>query len=173
MMGVSSPYRRPSVLARSGSACTAGSARSFSIVACSAARSASRSNTAYLLRLCACRRPDRRAFPPPARREGNGSRGLAAARSLLAKPALEPRDSPAGVENLLLAGVEGVTARADVGVDDAVLGRAPRRERVTAAADHRGVYVLRVNSGLHVVTPGSRGRRVASRRAGVNRYRIQ
>src|SRR5258708_32084329 len=97
----------------------------------------------------------------------------ARARGLLAEPALEPGHAAAGVEDLLLAGVERVAARADVGVDDAVLSRAARGEGLPAGAGDLGHDVVRVDTRLHCVllpraVAGSPGRGC---RRGVNRYR--
>src|SRR5580692_2281900 len=125
-----------------------GSERSSSSCACSAARSASRSNTAYLP-LMLLMKAGQAERSLPGHQEGNGVARLLAVSSLLAESALKPGDATAGVENLLLARVERVAARADVGVNDAVLGGAARLECVATATDHRGVYVLRVNTGLH------------------------
>src|SRR5260370_35744376 len=124
-MGVSSPYRRLSVLARSWSAWIDGSERSFSSCTCSAVRSASRSNIAYLPIFGLTVVGQAKPFPSRPLPEGNGVLAwLLAVRRFLAKPALEPGDAAAGVQDLLLARVERVAARADVGVDDAVLGGA-------------------------------------------------
>src|SRR6266478_8448553 len=81
-----------------------------------------------------------------------------------------PRDAAAGVEDLLLAGVERVAVRADLDVDRAAGSGAPRGERVPAAARHGGDVVLGVNVSLHVTTPASSGRRVAPQDG--NRYRM-
>jgi hypothetical protein len=67
----------------------------------------------------------------------------------LAVPLLEPGDAAAGVEDLLLAGVERVALRAHVGVDHAVRRGAAGLERVPAGAGHRRLDVVRVDSGLH------------------------
>src|SRR5690348_12369702 len=67
----------------------------------------------------------------------------------LAVPLLEPGDAAAGVEDLLLAGVEGVALRAHVGVDDAVGRGAAGLERVPAGAGHRRLDVVRVDTRLH------------------------
>src|SRR5260370_16013539 len=93
---------------------------------------------------------------------------------LLAEPALEPGDPAAGVQNLLLAGVERVAIRADVGVNLAVPCRAPGGEAVPARTGHLRHHVLRVDVGLHVVllVPRSPGR-PRSRAVGVNRYRTR
>src|ERR1700684_1232051 len=115
--------------------------------------------------------PGRPAMPS---RHGDPCTLLGArARGLLAEPALEPGHAAAGVEDLLLAGVERVAARADVGVDDAVLRRAARSEGLPAGAGHLSHHVLRVDTRLHFVllpraVAGSPGRGC---RRGVNRYR--
>src|ERR1022692_3530399 len=69
---------------------------------------------------------------------------------LLAETPLEPGDAAAGVHDLLLARVERVAARADVSVDHAILGGAPRDEGAPARAGHRGHHVIGVNIRLHV-----------------------
>src|SRR4029079_7256535 len=75
---------------------------------------------------------------------------------LLAAPVatLEPVDAAAGVNQLLLAGVEGVALGAQLDVQVA-LGR-PGREGVAAGAAHLGHDVVRVDVGLHRVSQ-SRG----------------
>ena len=60
---------------------------------------------------------------------------------LLGVAGLEAGDAAAGVEDLLLAGVERVALRAHVGVDDAARRGAARRERVAAGAGHLGLDV--------------------------------
>src|SRR3954469_13416413 len=67
---------------------------------------------------------------------------------------LEPGDATAGVENLLLAGVERVALRAHVRVDGAAGGRAPRGERVATGAGHLGLGVRGVDVLLHDVLSG-------------------
>src|SRR5215469_2182684 len=91
-----------------------------------------------------------------------GPRDLLAVLLLLAEAPLEPGDPAAGVEDLLLAGVERVAVGADVRVDDAVRGGAPGGKRVPAGTGHRGDHVVRVDVRLHVKTPGSGGRRAAA-----------
>src|SRR5690349_13769503 len=89
---------------------------------------------------------------------------------VLAEPLLEPRDTTAGVEDLLLARVERVTVRAHVGVDHAVGRGRPRHERVAAPAGHGGDLIGRVNVRLHLLAPWlmqSPGRGIP-----VNRYRV-
>src|SRR5215471_7362930 len=174
MMGVSSPYRRPSARDRPGSECTAASARSRSTRAYSSASSASRSNTVsspppgvVLPSTAEITAPDR---PEPSR-HGDLLELLAAGR-LLAEPALEAGHPAAGVEDLLLAGVEGVATRADIGVDDAAACRRPRGEGIPAAAGHLGLHVVRVNVRLHFTTPASSVAGSPRRMPpGVNRYR--
>ena len=81
-----------------------------------------------------------RRRPPRPGRGGRGRRRrsyLSAGRrrpGALAEPLLEPGDAAAGVEDLLLAGVERVALRADLGVDDAVGRGAAGGERVAAAS---------------------------------------
>src|SRR6266567_4519013 len=82
-------------------------------------------------------------------------------RGPLAEPALEPRDPAARVQDLLLAGVERVAARADIGADLAVPRGAPGRKCGPAGTGHLGHHVLRVDVGLHIIS-WFPGRRVAS-----------
>src|ERR1017187_8831968 len=100
---------------------------------------------------------------------------LLVARRLLAEAPLEPGDPATGVQDLLLAGVEGVAARADVRVDLAVLRCASSGEGAPAGAGHRRHHVVGVNTGLLLCLLGSGGRRVAAprgdRETDVNRYR--
>src|SRR5919109_1925074 len=71
---------------------------------------------------------------------------LAGAAGLL-EPALEALDAAARVDELLLAGVEGVAGRADL---DVKLGlRGPRLKLVAARAANDGEVVVGMNSGLH------------------------
>ncbi len=96
------------------------------------------------------------------------STGLALAVALL-----EAGHAAAAVEDLLLAGVERVALRADLDVDLSALLRAARGERVAAAAVHRGLDVVRVNTRFHGFL-FNRGPRVAPPRSGgigVNRNR--
>ena len=69
----------------------------------------------------------------------------------LAVALLEAGDSAAAVEDLLLAGVEGVALGADLNHDVAALLGASGLERITAAADHGGLDVGGMNAGLHGV----------------------
>src|SRR5206468_3053455 len=69
---------------------------------------------------------------------------LLAADFLLAKPALEAGYPAAGVKDLLLARVERMAVRADIGVDDAVARCGPRCEGVPARAGHLRHHVVRV-----------------------------
>src|SRR4051812_35078615 len=68
---------------------------------------------------------------------------------LLGVPLLEAGHPATGVEDLLLAGVEGVALRAHVGVDHAALRGRARLERGATGAGHRGVDVRRVDVALH------------------------
>src|SRR4051794_22908531 len=70
----------------------------------------------------------------------------------LAEALLEPGDATTGVEDLLLAGVEGVARRADLDGQLTGRGRAAGGEGVAAAAGHRGDVVGRVDVGLHVAS---------------------
>src|SRR5688500_4317651 len=73
----------------------------------------------------------------------------------LAEPLLEAGDAATGVQDLLLAGVEGVARRADLDGQLTGRGRAARREGVAAAAGHRGDVVGRVDVGLHIASSES------------------
>src|ERR671931_1121807 len=87
--------------------------------------------------------PSRTACPPTVVK-----RELAPARAAGAlEPALEPLDTSAGIDELLLARVERVAVRADLDVE---LGpRRPGLERVPAGTRHGCDYVLRVDLRLH------------------------
>src|SRR4051812_42134319 len=89
--------------------------------------------------------PSRTAWPPMAWAmvlRGRARRALG-----LLEPLLEALEPSARVDELLLAGVERMTGRADL---DVQLGlRGTRRERVPAAAVHGGEDVVGVNLGLH------------------------
>src|SRR6202041_1078579 len=135
-----------------------GSASACSSSACSLTRSASRSNTERTFR------KDSRHSGAGARETDPGSAGLLLGGLLargLAEALLEPRDATAGVQDLLLARVERVAVRADVGVDRAAGSGAPGGERVPAATGHGGDVVLGVDVSLHRQTPAFGGRRVA------------
>src|SRR5215475_4450980 len=86
--------------------------------------------------------------------------------TLLAEPALEPGDTAARVEDLLLAGVERVAVGADIGVDLSVLRRAASRKGVTAGAGHLGHHIIGVNVPLHQISwfPRSPGRHAGKTR---------
>src|SRR5262249_33667841 len=77
----------------------------------------------------------------------SGLGGLAGA--LVAEPLLEPGHATTGVEDLLLAGVEGVAGGAHVGVDHAVRGPAAGGERAAAGAGDLRLDVGGVDVGLH------------------------
>src|SRR5665809_127061 len=70
---------------------------------------------------------------------------------LLAVARLEAGDAATGVEDLLLAGVERVALRADVGRDLAAVHGAPGLERWATGAGDRGLDVLGVKVLLHRV----------------------
>src|SRR5690606_18588089 len=72
----------------------------------------------------------------------------------LAVPRLEPRHTAAGVQDLLLAGVERVARRADLDADLAAGHCRAGGEVIPTAAGHLGGDVVRVNSGLHGVPLG-------------------
>src|ERR1700753_2372514 len=79
----------------------------------------------------------------------------------LAEAGLEPGHAAASVEDLLLARVERVASRANVGADHAVRRGGPRHECVAAPAGHGGDLVVRVNLRLHLCwLLASCGRRV-------------
>src|SRR5579884_18253 len=82
----------------------------------------------------------------------------------LGHPALEALDAAAGVDQLLLAGVEGVAGGADLDVDLGLGGAS--RELVAARAGDVGLDVLGMDFGLHRNTKSSRGRSVPRRPAG-------
>jgi len=67
----------------------------------------------------------------------------------LAVTSFEFRDPTAGIENLLLTGVERVTLRTDISVNTAVLRGAAGDEGTATGARHRGLGVCRVNIGFH------------------------
>src|SRR6478609_4060573 len=67
----------------------------------------------------------------------------------LAVALLEAGHAAAAVENLLLAGVEGVALGADLDVDLAALLRAASGEGGAAAAVHRRLDVVRVHTRFH------------------------
>ena len=75
---------------------------------------------------------------------------------LLGVAGLEAGHAATGVEDLLLAGVEGVAVGADLGVDGAARRGAASRERVAAGAGHLGGHVLGVDVLLHGFLSGSR-----------------
>src|SRR5699024_12266077 len=79
------------------------------------------------------RRPDRLPLVPRS--------GLV----LLAVAGLEAGDAAAGVQDLLLAGVERVARGADLGADDAIRLGAAGGERVSAGAGHLGFDVCGVD----------------------------
>src|SRR4051794_3472588 len=148
-----------------------GSPRRCSISACSATRPSTASNT--------CQSPPTPLRPPTHEAPVSAERGPARRVELLVcrlrgrllsrllgggVALLEPCHATTGVEDLLLAGVEGVALRADVGVDRPTLDRAPRGEGVAAGAGHLGVVVLGVGVLLHGVL--SRGSVAGSSRAG-------
>src|SRR5215212_4434968 len=94
---------------------------------------------------------------------------LTAAHGALAVARLEARDAAAGVEDLLLAGVERVAGRANLDVDLAAAGGAAGGELVPATARDRGLVVVGVDTAAHWDVPLERcGRRVLEE---VNRNR--
>ena len=152
----------------SASACTPGSARARSSSACSDASSPSRSNTVVPPLIQVDQRtagPSSRAcgggLNPAGESSGPGVPGTpggvtrAYLLSLLLSLALVPtgflpkrrskRATRPPVSRSLLARVERVAGRADVGVDLAVRGRAPGGEGVPTATGHRSGTVGRVN----------------------------
>src|SRR4029450_3742870 len=95
---------------------------------------------------CSCCWPGRR--PRRSRRSGGRLGGLAVA---VAAP--EALDTAAGVNQLLLAGVEGVALGADV--DPQLRHGGAGRELLTARAAHGGPLVLGVDALLHGVSQSS------------------
>lgn len=81
----------------------------------------------------------------------------------LAVASLEASHTTTGVQNLLLAGVEGVAVGADLGADLAALLGAAGLERVATGAAHRGGHVVGVDVLLHDVPLGVNSRRVVPR----------
>src|SRR4051794_9931041 len=73
-------------------------------------------------------------------------------RGPLAEALLEASHAPTGVEDLLLAGVEGVASRADLDGQLTGRGRAAGLEGVAAATGHGGDVVGRVDVGLHIAS---------------------
>src|SRR3954469_2703782 len=80
-----------------------------------------------------------------------GLAGRGTGRRALAEPLLAAGDAAAGVEDLLLAGVEGVARRADLDGQLTGRGRAAGGEGVPATTGHRGLVVRGVDVGLHAV----------------------
>src|SRR5690349_15636947 len=76
---------------------------------------------------------------------------LLAADGALAVARLEAGDTTAGVQDLLLAGVERVAGRADLDVDLAAAGGAAGGELVPAATRDRGLVVVGVDTAAHWV----------------------
>src|SRR5919108_5384984 len=76
-------------------------------------------------------------------------------------PAAEALDAPAGIDQLLPAGVEGMAVRADLHMQLRLRGAGP--ELVAARAAHVGRDVLGVDVGLHSIFESS-DRRTASGR---------
>src|SRR6476469_4461578 len=75
--------------------------------------------------------------------------GLFGSSLALAVALLEAGHAAAAVEDLLLAGVEGMALRADLDVDLSALLGAARGEGGAAAAVHRRLDVVRVNTRFH------------------------
>ena len=91
---------------------------------------------------------------------------------LLAVALLETSDSTAGVENLLLTGVEGVAVGAHVHEHVIALAGSAGHEGVAARARHLNRVIIRMNTLLHLRllwNSGDPGRRTPM--AGVNRNR--
>src|SRR3954447_18550677 len=91
---------------------------------------------------------DERRSPPG--KAGTGARGQLLL-GCLGVAGLEAGDAAAGVEDLLLAGVERVALRADVGVDRAGGRGAAGGERRAVGAGDLGLDVRRVDVLLHGV----------------------
>ena len=77
-------------------------------------------------------------------RRGRGSETLAAA-----VLAAEFVDSPGGIHDFLLSGIERVAGRAGVHIEGARLQSRPGSERITATAGHGDVLVSGMNVGFH------------------------
>src|SRR3954452_10780411 len=97
--------------------------------------------------------PDTTTAPVP-REVGRAPSGvlLAGGRAALAEPLLEAGHAATGVEDALLAGVEGVAGRAGLDGQLTTRGGAAGGEGVTAAAGHGGDVVGRVDVGLHIAS---------------------
>ena len=81
------------------------------------------------------------------RRRGRARRRLRSRPGALRGPALEPLDAAPGIDQLLLAGVEGMALGADLDVE--IRLRRARVELVSARAAHVGEDVLGMNSLFH------------------------
>src|SRR3712207_457533 len=99
--------------------------------------------------------------PAPPRRAARAPSDelLAGAGVAPAVPLLEAGDAATGVQDPLLARVEGVAGGAGLDGQRAAGRRAAGGERVAATARHLGDVVVRVDVGLHAGTPSlwSRG----------------
>src|SRR3712207_4662848 len=166
--GASCAYRRPSRRARDASAWTAGSASSVSSAACSASSPLSRSGAASVLLLMGTSQTaavsagtagrtglDTTTAPAPHEVGRAPSGGLLAGVGVaLAEPLLEAGHAAAGVQDPLLARVEGVAGGAGLDGQRAAGGRAAGGEGVPATTGHRGGVVVGVDAGLHVASSG-------------------
>src|SRR3712207_8646276 len=92
--------------------------------------------------------------PAPPRRAARAPSDelLAGAGVALAEPLLEAGDAAAGVQDPLLARVEGVAGGAGLDGQRAAGGRAAGGEGVPATTGHRGGVVVGVDAGLHVAS---------------------
>src|SRR4051812_29103593 len=88
---------------------------------------------------------------------------------LLAEALLEPGHAASGVEDLLLAGIEGVALRADLGVDGAGRRGATGGEGVATGTGGSRLDVRGVDVALHRRSPRIDGRRVVVQAACLGR----
>src|SRR6476646_7206707 len=163
-MGDTCANRRPALRAAPGLACSSGSASRLSRSAYSASI-ASIAGAVSVISPPLARRPLKSY-----RRNGARSARSAAERApigellvvgsfgrprrcarpgALAVALLEARHTAAAVEDLLLAGVEGMALRADLYGDLSALLGAAGGEAAAAAAQHSGLDIVRVNTRFH------------------------
>src|SRR5690606_21849726 len=88
----------------------------------------------------------------------NAGRGALAVAGAAAVLLLELADPSGSVDDLLLAGIEGMAGRADLHVQLLVQGRA-RLEGVAAGAHHLDLVILGMNAGFHGESSGVCGPR--------------
>src|SRR6478736_5075717 len=149
--GASAAYRLFSVRTRSWSPWTAGSASCCSSSAYSSRIDWTDSSTAGPSAQGRSGDGRIRRTPAPDDRSRGSRRAGDLLGGLLAVTGLEPGHAATGVEDLLLAGVERVALRADVGRDLAGGRGAAGREGVATGAGDRGLHVVGVKVLLHSV----------------------